>query len=57
MATGRIVTIPSDTRTGVDSLGLQLQYFMASEIQKMGVTTIGFSIGCMTGVGASLYTK
>ena len=57
MATGRIVTIPSDTRTGVDSLGLQLQYFMASEMQRMGVTTIGFSIGCMTGVGATLYTK
>ncbi len=57
MATGRTVTLDARTGGSVENLSLQLQYFMASEIQKMGVTTIGFSIGGLTGIGASLFHK
>lgn len=52
LPTGRTLTVkstPHDQYLG--SLNLHLQYFMAEEIQKLGVTTIGFSIGGMSGIG------
>jgi hypothetical protein len=52
LPTGRTLTVKATPHDQyLASLNLHLQYFMAEEIQKLGVTTIGFSIGGMSGIG------
>lgn len=52
LPTGRTMTIRGDKNDPyLASTNLHLQYFFAQEIQKLGVTTIGFSIGGISSIG------
>lgn len=58
MATGRTLNIPASKRFG-EPISLQnaMQYFLADEIRKLGVVTVGFSIGNMSGLNTYFYQK
>jgi len=56
--TGRTLTLKATERDPyVGSMNLYLQYFLAEEIQKLGITTIGFSIGGMSGIGSHYLSR
>ena len=51
LPTGRTITILNEGRYG-DSLNIHLQHFLADEIRKLGIITVGFSVGSMSGIGS-----
>jgi len=57
LASGRTLTVEGGKRGYVDSLNLNIQYFLADELRKMGCVTVGFSIGSMSGIGSHFLNK
>lgn len=51
LPTGNTLEVKADGYGNFRSLQLDVQYFLVDEIRKQGVTTIGFSIGMMSGLG------
>lgn len=52
LPTGRTLNIKSDEYGRQKNLQLDIQYFLVDEIRKLGVVTVGFSIGMMSGLGS-----
>jgi hypothetical protein len=58
LPTGNTLTVKAPDRRGyLQSLNLDIQYFLVDEIRKLGCVTVGFSIGAMTGVGSFMLNK
>lgn len=57
LATGRILTVPADSEGCAYTLNQAIQYFLVGEIQKLGVITVGFSIGNLTTLTSDLVGK
>ena len=51
LPTGRTLQVNADTYGCFRSLQLDVQYFLVDEIRKLGVTTVGFSIGNLNCLG------
>ena len=57
LPTGRTLTVNSDAYGRQANLQLEIQYFLVDEIRKMGVVTVGFSIGMMSGLGTYFISR
>lgn len=55
--TGRTLYVPADKEGYANSLNLSIQYFLVDEIRKLGVTTVGFSIGNISSLASELVHK
>ena len=57
LSTGRTLLVPADEEGYAGNLNVAIQNFLVGEIQKLGMITIGFTIGPMTGLNADMVNK
>jgi hypothetical protein len=62
LPTGRVLSVPAMTKARygmgqVENLNVAVQYFLADEIRKLGVVTVGFSIGGLSGLHTNLVKR